>query len=474
MPHIALHPRWLLLVASLLGSTARAHVELIAVADLDGHQTDKSTLTATALENGVAGNQLGGLGSGLAYAGCGQFLALPDRGPNAVPYNDAVSDTTSYINRWQTLTLELQPNPSADRLPYVLKPHLLATTLLWSPTPLVYGDGQAAGLGNGAPAINRPGHAFFTGRADNFAAAQPSDDPANARLDPESLRVSNDGRRVYVSDEYGPSINVFDRTSGKRLQTFKLPAELAVAHPDARGKREIAGNDSGRYANHGMEGLAISPDGNILYGVMQGALLQDGGNHGGIARIVRIDVAGGTAEQFAYPLENLGTASKPHYSSVSDALAINGHALLVLERDGKGRGDDSDAAFKRIYRIDLSGAEAVADAKTQVGLASAAVTKHLFADLVPLAKARGIDAANIPVKLEGLSFGPDLIQSGQTRHTLLVSSDNDFLAQLASSDSFPTENPSRIFVLSMAPSDLLGYLPQRLTSRCPGESGTSR
>jgi hypothetical protein len=466
MPHFTLHPGWLLLAASCLATAAQAHVELIAVGKLDGHQADKSSVTAAPLENGEAGNRLGGLGSGLAYAGCGQFLALPDRGPNAVPYNATVSDTTSYVNRWQTLKLELQPGASGDRLPYRLKPQLLATTLLWSGTPLVYGDGRAAGLGDGAPAINHSGVYYFTGRADNFAAGKSSDDPANARLDPEGLRVSNDGRRVYVSDEYGPSINVFDRVSGERLRTFKLPAELAVTRPDGRGKREIAGNDSGRYANHGMEGLAISPDGNTLFGVMEGALLQEGGKHGGFVRIVRIDIASGTAQQFAYPLENFGSADKPRYSSVSDALAVNGDALLVLERDGKGRGDGSDAAFKRIYRVDLRGATAIGKRWGEVAVASVAVTKRLFADMVALADARGIAPSSIPVKLEGLSFGPALVRAGERRYTLLVSSDNDFLAQLRTPGSVPLGNPNEIFVLSMTPKDVGGYMPQRLVPHC--------
>ena len=47
-------------------------------------------------------NVLGGIGSGLAWAGGNTFLATPDRGPNATPYNSAVDDTVSYIARFQT------------------------------------------------------------------------------------------------------------------------------------------------------------------------------------------------------------------------------------------------------------------------------------------------------------------------------------------------------------------------------------
>ena len=64
---------------------------------LDG-TSDLSGLRDT-LENGVPDNILGGLGSGIGYAGGDMFLAVPDRGPNAVEYNDAIDNTASYINR---------------------------------------------------------------------------------------------------------------------------------------------------------------------------------------------------------------------------------------------------------------------------------------------------------------------------------------------------------------------------------------
>ena len=89
-----------LLVCSLVPcAAAHADVDLIAIGTVSGAYQDFSIETAAPLENGVAGNRLGGLGSGLAYAGGTTFLALPDRGPNANAYNDAVDDTVSFIAR---------------------------------------------------------------------------------------------------------------------------------------------------------------------------------------------------------------------------------------------------------------------------------------------------------------------------------------------------------------------------------------
>src|SRR5581483_8053918 len=103
---------------------------------------------------------------------------------------------------------------------------------------------------------------------------------------------------------------------------------------------------SGRVANKGMEGLAITPDGRTLIGGMQSPLIQDGGTSGRFTRIITIDRHSGATHQYAYPLTNIGTAKKPKYPTVSDILAINDHELLVDERDGNGRGDDSTAAYK--------------------------------------------------------------------------------------------------------------------------------
>ena len=94
-------------------------------------------------------NILGGLGSGLAFAGGDTFLAVPDRGPNAVEYNDAVDNTASYINRFQTLKLNLTANPGGA-LPFTLTPTLTKTTLLYSSAPLTYGSGAGLGVGPGA------------------------------------------------------------------------------------------------------------------------------------------------------------------------------------------------------------------------------------------------------------------------------------------------------------------------------------
>jgi len=452
-----------LLLLTLAAQSAQAQVKLIAIGSLNAQYEDLAHATAPALENGIAGNRLGGMGSGLAHAGGTTFLALPDRGPNAKPYNSGVDDTASYIPRFHTLDLSLAPaEPGAD-LPFVLTPSLRDTTLLSSPQPLVYGSGKSFGLPSGAPALNHRHTFYFTGRSDNFAATRPSTFPLNGRLDPEGIRVSRDGESVFITDEYGPYLYQFDRSSGRRVRAFQLPTKFAVTTLSPKGDPEISGNTVGRVANKGMEGLAITPDGLTLVGAMQSPLIQDGGTNAPYIRLVVVDVRTGAVREFAYELTNIGSAAKPKYPTVSEILAINSHEFLIDERDGKGLGDGSAAAYKRLYRIDLNGAKEVGGVTGAANLTGKAVSKSLFLDVVAALGAHGISPENIPAKLEGIAFGQDVTLDGEVKHTLFIANDNDYTA-VVSDPLHPIgfANPNQFFVFAFSDSDLPGFLPQRI------------
>ena len=148
-------------------------------------------------------------------------------------------------------------------------------------------------------------------------------------------------------------------------------------------------------------------------------------------------------------------------SGVSELLALNNHEFLVDERDGKGRGDGSAAKVKQLFKIDLTGAT---DVSAMDGLTAAthAVSKTLFVDLVASFTAAGISTAEIPAKIEGISFGPDLQGGGETIHTLWVANDNDFLPTVQDPDDNTIDNPNQFFVFGFKDSDLGGsaYMPQ--------------
>jgi hypothetical protein len=446
-------------LAGLLTASASfaADPVLIAIGTVSGTYEDFATQTAASLENGLPGNRLGGMGSGLTYAGGDIFLALPDRGPNAKPYNKPTDDTASYINRFQTVHLSLAPSGDPN-LPFTLTPMLIRTTLLSSIFPLYYGTGAGVGLGSGVPALNAINHTFyFTGRSDNFNPSFGSTYPWNARFDTEGIRVSNDGDTVFITDEYGPYVYAFDRHSGKRIAFYTLPAKFAVARQSAVGDNEISGNTSGRVANKGMEGLAITPDGRTLVGIMQSPLLQDGGTATGqTTRIVTIDIRSGHMREFAYPLDTVKT-------TVSEILAVNNHEFLVDERDSKGLGDDSIAVIKKIYKIDLAGAQEVSSISGAANLAAKAVHKTLFLDVVAALGLKGIANYDVPAKLEGITFGQDVVIDGQTRHTLYIANDNDYSAVVANSHHAggTADNPNKLFVFAFDDGDLPDFVPQQ-------------
>lgn len=452
-----LHTALLALGGLAVANGAGAAPVLLATGTLTGSaagaNADLSGLTGT-LENGLPANILGGTGSGIAYAGGNTFVAVPDRGPNATPYASGVDDTVSYVPRLNTITMNLAP-ATGGALPFSLTPTLQSTTLLSSRTPLVYGTGagittnSGAPLGSGVPAGNTAGLSFFSGRSDNFDPAVPSSgNPNNARLDPEGVRVSNDGRSVFVSDEYGPYVYQFDRQTGERIRSYALPDNLDAAKLSPAGQVEIDGNAVGRVANKGMEGLAITPDGKTLVGIMQAGLEQDAANPK-LLRIVTVDVATGATREHGYLL-HAG-------SGVSEIVAINDHQFLVDERDGKGLGDGSSAKVKTAYEIDLAGAQDITGL-TGNAAAALAVPSRQVADFVALLSSQlGLTPAQVPSKIEGFAFGSDVAFNGATLHTLYVANDNDFLPGSA--------GPNIFYVFGLSDADLFGrFVPQAFTA----------
>ncbi|MBC7484839.1 MAG: esterase-like activity of phytase family protein [Rhizobacter sp.] len=452
---MSFRPRLLAVAAAALLSTlqAQAAPTLIAQGNLSGALLDKSGLNY-ALENGLSASLAGGFGSGLAWAGGSNFIGLQDRGPNAKAWNAALDDTTSFIGRFQSLTLQLTANSQGTPLPFSLTPTLTGTTLLSSTAALNYGIG-------GAPALNAPGKNYFSGRSDNFGAGL-STNPNNARLDPESIRVSRDGKSVFISNYYGPYVYQFDRATGLRLRSFALPDTFAISKLSSNGATEIANNTSnGRITNKGMEGLAITPDGKFLVGFMQSPLAQDGGDGGQANRIVKIDIATGAVTQFAY---NNRIGSKNYNSS--EIVALNDHEFLVLERDGKGLGDGSTAAVKQVWKVDIAGAADVSGLSGQAALLAKAPTKTLFLDIRAALNARGISDAMIPAKLEGLAFGDDVWVGGVRKHTLYLANDNDFLGAVKLPDGSTVTYDNQFFVFGFDATDLGGsvFVPQDIAA----------
>ena len=408
----------LAVAGSLPLGSASAAVTLIGTGAIAGTATDQSGFTGL-LEDGVTlKNQIGGFGSAIAYTGRGQrFVAAPDRGP--------ADGATTYVDRLYRIDIGVRQIAPYGANAFQFSPAVTGTLLL----------------------SNEAGQPF-TG---SNAAFDPTGSSDSLRFDPEGIRVDACGTTAYISDEYGPYLYGFDLATGRRNRIVKLPNKLQIDAPSSVPANELNQNAAGRQSNRGMEGLAISPDGSKLYGLMQNALLQDGALGAGNARVstgarlVEVTLATGALREFYYPLE---AAS----NGLNEILAIDDQRFLVIERDGRA---GAAAQFKRIYKIDLSAASDIRNVKslpsTGVPAEIVPVAKTLFLDL--LDPAYGLAGAGFPEKIEGLAFGPTL-PTGQ--RTLLVTADNDFFAN----------QPSKMFVFGIDAADLPEFQAQQFRS-CP-------
>jgi hypothetical protein len=240
-------------------------------------------------------------------------------------------------------------------------------------------------------------------------------------FDPEGFVVNPKTGTLLVSDEYGPSVREFSR-SGELIRTYTTPANL-VPRNAASGVANFAGdtgNTAGKRSNRGMEGLAISPDGKFAFGMLQSAMLDEGGGNGTVNRIVKFDTSTGTAvAQYAYAMKRSGQGQ-----GISALVAINDREFYVIERNNRGVG--VGAAFatadKEVYRIDLAGATDVSAIDLDSGAAFAAVQKS--------AQVLDLDANTLaalgnksPEKWEGLAIGPKLANGN---YLLLAGTDNDY------------------------------------------------
>lgn len=265
----------------------------------------------------------------------------------------------------------------------------------------------------------------------NGIAPSPTSVLGNA-FDPEGFVVNPTNGNFLISDEYGPSLYEFNR-SGALVRTLTTPAN--VVPRNAGGTPNFAGdtgNTAGKRTNRGFEGLAVSPDGQFAYAMLQSAMLDEGGGSGSINRIVKFDLGsgatGGTAvAQYAYQMKRSGQGQ-----GISSLVAINDHEFMVLERNNLGVGVGAaissgsggiNKADKEVYKIDLNNATDVTNIDLDaVGAVYDKVTKSAqFLDLD--ADTLAALGNKSPEKWEGLAIGPKLADGS---YLLLAGTDNDY------------------------------------------------
>lgn len=274
------------------------------------------------LETGVQVRN-GGFGSAMTAhpSECSLFYALTDRGPN-VDYSGELGSgkmfpVPDYTPRIGCFRIGEDGTVALEREILLRDNHGVPVTGLPNP----------AGMGaTGEIAYDPSGNVLGT-------------DPFG--IDSEGLVAVSDGT-FWVCDEYGPHIVHYTEagTEIERINPFgsgtrgrRLPAVFAT-----------------RRANRGMEGLAITPDEKTLVGIMQSTMYNPGKAdivNKTLTRIVTFDIRSGSTKQYLYRQE-------ANNLSNSEIVAVSDTAFLVVERDGGFEG--TNAVYKRLYLIDLSGA----------------------------------------------------------------------------------------------------------------------
>lgn len=363
----------------------------------------------------------------------GTLRTLPDRGPNNVgPFKS----TTDYANRVHEHTIKLVPGKGLTITPtggFSLKDQ----------------TGQPfTGMDPGSNVVERGGV--------RYPSPASGEGAGKLSLDSEAIAYLPDGG-FYVSDEYAAGVYLFDKTGKLTGAIQTVPALLPIKKGRLNFGAEKA-PDQGRRNNQGMEALAISPDGSRLIAVLQSAAMQDQSSSAATrdnTRVLVYDIAktklpkapiGHYALQLPTVRETGDGQPADITAAQSEAVALSNDRLLVLARDGNGRGKGTANApvYKSILLVDLAGATNLVGTPYEQDAQPIAKDGVLNPDIKPAAQAELVNILNpvqlarfgvnlsvapstptsLPEKIEAMAIGSTFDKSGDV--FLLVGSDNDF------------------------------------------------
>jgi hypothetical protein len=278
----------------------------------------------------------GGFGSAMAAhpSKAGYFYALTDRGPNA----DTAAGTTPsgkiFVHPEYTPRIglfKLNDKGGATLVQTILLKDRNGRPITGLPNKIFGGTGETPYALDGSVVTLDPDN-------DGIAGYDESG------LDGEGLVTMKDGS-FWVSDEYGPHMVHFDK-DGKEIGRINPFAD------DTRNQsgRTLPAELAKRWPNRGMEGLAVTPDGKTLVGIMQSNLYNPNKAAVGsinLTRIVTVNIETGAVAQYLYKQDAAGLAN-------SEIVALTATTFLVIERDSNFFGISSGTIRKNLYRIDLA------------------------------------------------------------------------------------------------------------------------
>jgi hypothetical protein len=245
--------------------------------------------------------------------------------------------------------------------------------------------------------------------------------------DPEGLVAMPDGS-FWVSDEYGPFVTHFT-AQGK---------ELSRLAPFKTGPEALPAELKNRVPNRGMEGLAITPDGHTLVGMMQSSLQQadlEGSNakKDTPTRIVTYNLYTHQTHEYLFLLDEPSTTEVAN----GEITALSNNTFLIDERDS---GFPSATGYKKLWEVNLEGATDVGPQAKVTGAALEAdhikpVSATLYLDIDQLlTQLNPTDAFFDHDKVEGVSA----LEGGKR---IVISNDNDF--GISGAEAAPEGSPDK-------------------------------
>jgi len=324
------------------------------------------------------GETLGGFGSGMAMdlgswhkdwhgAFRGTLYMLPDRGWNT----QGTTDFRARLHRFDVILKPFYGASTTDQNQLSL--HYQSSALFHEPAGV-----PTTGLD---PSGVKPATPLFPDL--------PIGPNGHISVDDEAVVHPGDGT-VWVSEEYGPYIYHY-KLDGRLLDVIRPPEAFIPMRRDSSGNLEenfsansppmgvtynpSPGNPvSGRQNNQGFEGLALSPDRQTLFVLLQSALIQDL-DPANIAttrrnpRLLAYDLrhhkpklVGEYVVQLPLFQDQTTPQTRLLTAAQSEFLALNNHQFLVLARDsGAGYTTSNPASvYRSIDLLDISDATNIA------------------------------------------------------------------------------------------------------------------
>ena len=273
------------------------------------------------------------------------FYTITDRGPNGSVKVNGVSQTAFPLPTFTPTIVQIEVVGDSINI------------LQQIPLKLPQGTDPITGTRNISGISNVPG----LDEAPFDTAGHPlPNDPYG--LDTEGIAYNPKTDTFWVSEEYRPSLAEVarDGTILRRLVP-QGEASLFANAPNIPIQDTLPAIFSKRVQNKGLEGIAITPNGQYMYAAMQGPLANPVDTTSRVLRIVQIDLQTlTTIAEFAYLTPDGSLFTPPVDQNkifISDMFALDDNNLLVDERDSKN-------AIKNIIKINVKHATNILDFTT--------------------------------------------------------------------------------------------------------------